>query len=527
MVKVTKTYFSNLPEGIMGWNLSTRYKILLDINNAVITNVSPNDFFKALSTELKNHFDYDRLSIFIYDKETQSLSHFTLADGIQPEGFEKNVRPLDSSSVARMVIQAEQPIIIKDLSKYKDQDSIIAMINANLTSTMAFPLIVRNQILGTMHMSFKKKPGAFKELSEILTDVANQVAIAVGNMVTFSQLIEEKQNLERDKRYLLTTSNDYNPNSFLYTSPAMIDLMKLAQSVAEIDAPLLLTGETGTGKDYIARFIHSISPRKNNLFVKVNCPALSASLFESELFGHVKGAFTGADTNRTGRFEMADKGIIFLDEIAELPANLQAKLLQVLQEHRFERVGDNKVIKTDFRLIVATNRNLSTLIEQGKFRQDLYYRLNMLQIRVPPLRERPEDISYLIKEMNQLESIAINRPAPKYKENVLQFLTSYHWPGNVRELKNLVRRFVILKPGEIISLSDIQNLVSTSQHQSKTPSDDLATLAESEKLCIKRALTKSRGIVGGIKGAAHLLGVPKSTLQYRINKHGLIPHDYS
>lgn len=511
----------------MRWNLTTRYRILLEINNAVITNVSTNDFFKALSAELRKHFDYDRLSIFLYDKEAQSLSYLTVADGVQPEGFEKSVRPLVSGTVARIVIQSKEPVIIKNISRYSNQPSIVAMANAGLTSTMAFPLIVRSRMLGTLHMSFKKTPPDFSELTEILTDVSKQVAIAVGNMVTFSELVEEKQNLEREKRYLMGATDDYQPNNLLYVSPAMVDIMKLAHSVADIDAPLLITGETGTGKDYIARYIHSISSRMDHLFIKVNCPVLTPTLFESELFGHAKGAFTGADTQRIGRFEMADKGVIFLDEIAELPAELQAKLLQVLQEHQFERVGDNRLIKTDFRLIAATNQDLTKFINEGKFRPDLYYRMNIIQIHVPPLRERREDIPYLIKKMNELESAELNRPAPEYTAKVLKYLTSYHWPGNVRELKNLVKRMVILKPGEIISLSDIQNLVSTTDHSAIRTHDNVTTLAESEKLCIERALIESKGSVGGSNGAAQILGVPKSTLQYRIRKCGLIPSDYA
>ena len=511
----------------MRWNLHTRYKILLEINNAVITNFSINDFFEALSNELRKHFEYDRLSIFIYDSDAQSLAYLTLADGVQPEGFEKVVRPLSSGAIAKMVIQSRAPVILEDIAKYSDHPSIVAMINAGLTSTMAFPLIVRNHVLGTMHMSFKKRPDNWADLKEIFTDVSNQVAIAVGNMATIAQLEKEKQNLEREKRYLMSSTDDYQPDNFLYVSQVMADIMKLVERVADIDAPLLITGETGTGKDYIARYIHSISPRRDHLFVKVNCPALTPSLFESELFGHVKGAFTGADTARIGRFEMADKGTIFLDEIAELPVDLQAKLLQVLQENQIERVGDNQQIKTNFRLIAATNRNLAESIEDGTIRQDLYYRLNIIQIQLPPLRERKKDIPYLIRKMNEMESVEINRQAPKYPDKVIDFLTEYHWPGNVRELKNLIKRMVILKPGEIVSLSDIHKLVNIGGQMDSESLTDVRTLAETEKRCIERTLVQTKGIVGGPEGAAKILDIPKSTLQYRLKKYGLKPSDYA
>ena len=511
----------------MHWSLTTRYKILLEINNAVITNTSRDDFFKALSKELKKHFYYDRLSIFLYDDEVRCLKYFTSADGIQPEGFTANTRPLASSAIANMVIQSLKPLIIDDLSRYSGHASIGSMVRAGLTSTMAFPLIVRNRILGTLHISFKVTPDFLSELFEILTDVSMQVAIAVGNMIAYTQLKDEKQHLEREKQYLMGAAEDYRPGNFIYASDAMVEIMKLVERVADIDAPVLITGETGTGKDYIARYLHFISPRNDHLFVKVNCPALPPSLFESELFGHAKGAFTGADSQRAGRFEMADKGTIFLDEIAELPVSLQAKLLQVIQEHQFERVGDSRPVKINFRLIAATNKNLSGRIRQEKFRQDLYYRLNIIQIHVPPLRERREDISFLIEHINKLEATEMNRPAPKYTEQAIEFLRAYHWPGNVRELKNIVKRMVILKPDETISLADIEKLVGTENSLNEKNNNDSYTLAESEHKCIERALIKCRGVVGGPNGAAHFLDVPKSTLQYRLKKYGFNPADYA
>jgi len=319
----------------MHWSLTTRYKILLEINNAVITNTSRDDFFKILSTELKKHFYYDRLSIFLYDDKNESLKYFTVADGIQPKGFAAKERPLAYGAIANMVIQSKTPLIIDDLARYTDHSSVGSMVNAGLKVTMAFPLIVRTRTLGTLHISFKETPDYLSELSQILKDVSKQVAIAVGNMIVYTRLINEKHSLEREKQYLIGASEDYRPENFVCTSPAMVEIMRLVKNVTDIDTPILITGETGTGKDYLARYIHSISPRRNHLFVKVNCPALPPSLFESELFGHAKGAFTGADSKRIGRFEAADKGTIFLDEIAELPVNLQAKLLQVLQESQF------------------------------------------------------------------------------------------------------------------------------------------------------------------------------------------------
>jgi transcriptional regulator with GAF, ATPase, and Fis domain len=516
----------NRRERGMRWGTEKRYKILLEITNTVITNTSRNDFFKTLARELKKHFNHDRLSIFLYDDVSKLLTHFTGADGVQPEAISDKVRPLARGVIANMVIQSQKPVIIKDLTSYADHATVSSMVEAGLKATMAFPLIVRNHILGTLHFSFEKVPNNLSDLSDILGEVSNQIAIAVGNMTAYNQLKDEKRDLEKKNSYLMGVFEDYQPEHFIHSSPAMVGIMKLVESVADVDSPILITGETGTGKDYLARYIHALSSRKNHRFVKVNCPALPSSLIESELFGHAKGAFTGADYKRVGRFEMADKGVIFLDEIAELPVNLQAKLLQVIQEQQFERIGDSQVTKVNFRLIAATNRDLSTLIDKGKFRQDLYYRLNIFQICMPPLRERKEDIRLLIEQINKFESSIIDRPAPVYTDSAIQFLSEYHWPGNIRELKNIIKRIVVLRPGAQISISDIEQFVDFENRPTVSDSRNVDSLAESENQCIKRALAKCRGVVGGPKGAANLLGIPKSTLQYRLKKLRIDPSEH-
>lgn len=301
--------------------------------------------------------------------------------------------------------------------------------------------------------------------------------------------------------------------------------MELVQQVAETDVSVLITGETGTGKDLVARHIHEISRRKDNLFVKINCPALASSLFESELFGHVKGAFTGADTSRTGRFEMADGGTVFLDEVGELPAELQAKLLNVMQDRRFEKVGESRSIYANFRVIAATNRDLENEIKAGRFRRDLYYRLNTVSVHLPPLRDRPEDIPLLVRTLNEKEAKKMNRPAPIYTQEVMKRLCGHCWPGNGREIKNLVTRMVILKPGTPITERDIEGLIPPVGGPSS--STKVKPLVEMERLHIEQALMETGGAVGGRNGAARLLGVPRSTLQYRIRKHGLAPRDYA
>jgi len=307
----------------------------------------------------------------------------------------------------------------------------------------------------------------------------------------------------------------------------MAETMRLIKRSADSDAAVLITGETGTGKDYLARCIHQMSPRREQLFIKVNCPALVSSLFESELFGHAKGAFTGAEQTRVGRFELANGGSVFLDEIAELPIALQAKLLHVLQDNHFERVGEHRPVDVDFRVIAATNKNLEEGIRNGQFRQDLFYRLNIVRVRVPPLRERLEDIGLLVEKLTQVQAKKTNRPEPVYSRGAIRKLGTYEWPGNVRELKNLVKRMMILRPGEKISENDIGKILSTANTNCRDLPNEVSTLADAQRQHIIRTMIKTRGVIGGSNGAARLLGLPRSTLQYRLKKLGIQPSDYT
>ncbi len=299
-------------------------------------------------------------------------------------------------------------------------------------------------------------------------------------------------------------------------------IMEIVDQVAGTDETILITGETGTGKDFLSRLIHDRSGRRDNLFVKTHCPGLTSSLFESELFGHAKGAFTGADRQRLGRFELADGGTIFLDEVGELPMGLQAKLLQVLQDKRIERVGESTSTEVDARIIAATNKNLIESVKAGQFRQDLFYRLETVTINVPPLRERLEDIPLLINLINVAESERMNRPAPVYTDDAIVFLCHYSWPGNVRELKNMVKRLIILNPGALINESEIKRTFPVTM-STVGQFKDFATRDQAERTHILEALVATGGVVGGKDGAARLLGIPRSTLQYRMKKLHINP----
>ncbi len=504
----------------MVWDTVTKYRLLLEINNAIVKETSRAGLFQALANEISKIFHYDRFSINLYDPETESLSYFATADGIAPAGISKGERPLTKGAIANAVVRSREPLILSDLSSHIYWASVRAMRSAGLNATMAYPLIVRDQVLGSIHFSFTRTPSNMDDLVDFITDLSGQVAIAVDNMLSHTKLQVLNEQLKLQKNYLLSQDQDGSGlGGLFYASQVMKEVMRQADILAKTDVSVLLTGETGTGKDLIARHIHNSSARCDALLVKVNCPALTGTLFESELFGHAKGAFTGALANRVGRFEMADGGTLFLDEIGDLDVGLQAKLLHVLQDGVFERVGDSRPISVDFRLISATNKELDACLLDKSFRSDLYYRLNTVSIHVPPLRERIDDIPILVDQLTTIQAQKTHRAEPQYSASALETMGRYTWPGNVRELKNLVKRLVIMRSGETVTERDIEAIISEVPFE---PEQGQMTLAEVERLHIRRTLTRTGGVVGGPHGAAALLGLPRSTLQYRMKKHGII-----
>jgi len=510
---------ANQGERKMTWNAAKRYRLLIEINNAIVKHTNRVNLFKALASEIKKTVSYDRFSINLYDANKRVLSYFSTAEGISPKAISDYERPLAQGAIAKAVIRSKEPVIIPDLKKRNYWASVRAMLEAGLTSSMAYPLITRGNVLGVLHFSFKKQPRKMEELSQFLTELSDVVAVAVDNMLVYSKLKEVNQSLVQQKQYLLERAEEaYRPESFYFNSSVMIEVMRQVELIAATDASVLITGETGTGKDFIARHIHRLSPRNGGLFVKVNCPALSTGLFESELFGHAKGAFTGAVAARAGRFAMANDGTIFLDEIGELSIELQAKLLHVLQDRYFERVGDSRPIEVNVRVIAATNRDMTRAIWRGKFRSDLFYRLNTVEVHLPPLRERLDDVPGLVQWLNRLESQKTNRLAPRYTHSAIKVLRGHLWPGNVRELKNLVKRMIIMRPGENISGKDVEIFVESGQ---PGKGEREFNLAAAERQHIEMVLANTNGQLGGKRGAASLLGIPRTTLQYRIKKLGI------
>ena len=504
---------------------SARYKILLDLNNAIISQTTREGLFHGLAREIHRIVNFDRFSIYVYEAESNSLSSFQMAEGITVSSMDEGPRPMNRGQVAQAVITSRQPLIIPDMSSHRHWATIRSMMEAGLRATMAFPLIARGNTVGSLHFSFKKAPKDIDELAGFLSDLSGQVALAVDNMLSHTKIMNLNSNLEQQKRFLLRQiAPPYDPQNFTYLSPAMRDIMHQLEVIAASEASVLITGETGTGKDHLANAIHALSPRRDALFVKVNCPALVPSLFESELYGHAKGAFTGANAKRIGRFEMANDGTVFLDEIGELPLTLQAKLLHVLQDGRFERVGDSRPVEVNFRVIAATNIDMQKALKEKTFRSDLYYRLNIVSFHIPPLRERVEEIEPLVRRLSQTQAESLHRAPPVFTGQAIESLKRHSWPGNVRELKNIINRLFIIHSGKTVTNRDIEPLLG--RGQAEAPSGH-QTLFEAEHAHLVKTLSLTKGLVGGPGGAAALLGVPKSTLQYRLRKHDLNPKDFT
>ena len=396
--------------------------------------------------------------------------------------------------------------------------------SAGVVAAGARPLEFRGELIGVVGMMSKRTfdPQAF----ELLGIFADQAAMAIKSAYVFTELERYKERLEIENAYLkeeIRTERGFE--EIVGHSSTLRAVLRKVKQVAPVDTTVLLTGETGTGKELIARAIHSLSPRKDRSMVKINCGAIPHGVVESELFGHEKGAFTGALQRRLGRFELADKGTLFMDEAGELPLDTQVKLLRVLQEQEFERLGGVRAIKTDVRLVAATNRDLEVEVADGRFRPDLFYRLNVFPIRIPALRERPDDIPLLVRHFLAHFQRKLAKSLRGVTPGSMDRLMAYPWPGNIRELQNVLERACVLARGPIV---DVVTALGGAGHVDKAVpdaipvvDDRLLTLDEHEQMQIRRALDAAGGKLHGPGGAAEMLGINASTLRSRMEKHGM------
>lgn len=505
---------------------------------------SRSTFFQSLSRLLQQQFNFDRLCINLYDPNSEMLSYFSAAEGTMVNSLSP-VRKAEKNTVAGHVIATRKPVVITDIAQHFAESVLHPMAEAGLSTTMAFPLVLNDDILGTLHCSFVRKPDNLYAIMELFLELSPYVAVCLGALLALEHLEQGGAPSSLQLSCALPEANE----TFIFESPKMRRFMAMVNKVAQLDIPILLLGETGTGKTHLARHIHAVGKRATQNFVRVNCPALSTSLFESEIFGHAKGAFTGASTKRIGRIELAHDGTLFLDEIAELSQEMQSKLLHVLDEQCFERVGESISLAVDARLVTATNVDAKQAMAQGKLRRDFYYRLSACTLELPPLRERPEDVPVLSNFfINQL-CAQHGLPKPDGITKMTDCLLDHHWPGNIRELRNVLSKILLKNciSGELTTDDirevlnkegdDIQKLESLQPasgeavfgNDSPRPApkpvrsvpDGSSRLEDLERQHILDTLHRTRGVVSGSKGAAALLGLPRSTLQHRMRKLGI------
>jgi len=498
------------------------YQTILKINNAIINQRTREGLFQEITKVLEPVFHFDRISILVTQPSEGIWHYFSPARGVTIPGFPTDQYPITKGTVPYKAMSEKKTIIV-NIPNDLHPVEVKSMLESGLTLLICTPLINRDQAIGSIQFSYKKRLSLSQNEIYLFEKVSQQIALAVDNMLAYENLGSLKDKLAEEKFYLkkridtLAESED-----IVCASSIMNRLMDDIRNVAPTDSSVLITGETGTGKDLIARNIHRLSKRSHNTFIKVNCAALVPTLIESELFGHEKGAFTGAISRKIGRFEIANDSTLFLDEISELPINTQAKLLQVLQERKFERVGGSKTLSTNARIIAASNQELNIWVKEKRFRDDLYYRLSTFPIYVPALRERNEDIPLLVSHFINKYCSKLNRMTPHFDKDAMEILLHYHWPGNIRELENFIERIIILKSNQPVKGTDVRAILPVSVEYEKA----VSTLEEVEKKHIEDSLKKTKGIVGGVHGAAKLLGIKRPTLQYRMKKLGINPSDY-
>ncbi len=494
-------------------------RTLLAVAEAIASHRDLHALFHDLADRLRQVVRFDYLILVLHDAATNMMRRHILetseASPVQAPG----ALPVDEGP-AGWVWQTQQPLIVSNLAEETRWPRLLELVRPlEMHSICDLPLTTARQRLGAL--AFLSKQVATYDSADVdfLQLVANQVAVAVENALAFECIEKLKEKLTREKIYLEEEiRTEHNFDEIVGESAALRRVLKEVETVAPTDSTVLIRGETGTGKELIARALHQLSPRRDRTFVKINCAAIPTGLLESELFGHEKGAFTGAITQKVGRFELAHQGTLFLDEVGDIPPELQPKLLRVLQEQEFERLGSTRTVRVDVRLVAATNRDLAQMAVHGQFRNDLYYRLNVFPVILPPLRERREDIPRLVRHFAQKVARRMGRQIETVPTEAMDALVAYPWPGNVRELENVVERAVILSPGPTLHINrdDLKTAAAA-----ELPSGAAVTLADAERDHIIGVLRETGWVLGGPNGAAARLAMKRTTLQSKMKKLGI------
>jgi formate hydrogenlyase transcriptional activator len=499
-----------------------RLHMLLEVNNTLVTNRDLQELFPAISGFIRKMVRYDYASVAVYDESAHSLSLYPL-DSPLTTGLagQDTTLPVRDTPAGRALMERETKIFTREDLLGIQSSFVSQMLEHGIESLCCIPLTTRKGELGTLNLASRDTRAFAPQDVGFLQQIAAQVAVALDNARAYREIAQLTEKLASERLYLEEEiRSELNFEEIVGESAALKRVLSQARTVAPSDATVLILGDTGTGKELIARAIHRMSSRKERLMVKLNCAAIPTGLLESELFGHEKGAFTGAISQKVGRLELSDNGSLFLDEVGDIPLELQPKLLRVLQDQEFERLGSTRTIKVDIRMVAATNRDLARTVAEREFRSDLYYRLNVFPIRMPSLSERKTDIPLLVRHFVQKFSRGMNKQIEIIPSATMSALVNWEWPGNVRELENLMERSVILSEGPVL------NAPLAELRTGGAGMDSDGTLESLERQYIIRVLRETSGVIAGPRGAAVRLGMKRTTLQSRILKMGISRQEY-
>jgi formate hydrogenlyase transcriptional activator len=494
-----------------------RVQLLLEVNNAVVSHLDLREVFTAVSACLRKVIQHDGSALALCDTDTRRYRVHVLDFTNEKEFVEEGQVTPDCKCPSDRAFTTRKPVIYRkrDLETLAIESEITRrLLYQGVRSLCSVPLLSRDKVFGTLDVMRSREDDFTPAESELLSQVAQQIAIAVENALVYQEIAALKERLSKEKLYLEEEiKTEYNFEEIIGESVTLRKVLKQVEVVAPTDSTVLVLGETGTGKELIARALHDRSGRRERTFVKMNCAAIPTGLLESELFGHERGAFTGAIAQKVGRFELADGGTLFLDEVGDISLELQSKLLRVLQEQEFERLGSTRTIKVNVRLVAATNRDLVQMIAGKEFRSDLYYRLNVFPLTVPALRDRREDIPLLVRYFAQKFARRMNKKIDSIPTEGMTTLSRYHWPGNIRELENLIERAVILSQGAelYLPLAELKTVTNAE-------AQPITSLEAAERDHIMRALQAAKWTIGGPAGAAAKLGMKRTTLQSKMQK---------
>jgi len=495
--------------------------LLLQVTNALISKLEISDLLVAISASIQQLKPHLFASLAFYDPAIRKLRMQALKTIPGKEQPQETLIPLEHTPAGKAFVARESVLLNHMETQDFDRDIIRQWVARGVKSACWLPIVSHDRPLGVLTVASEREAAFTQEDVSLLSRIANQVAVALDNALALRQLSELQDRLSQEKLYLeeeLRTKHNFE--EIIGESPALKRVLTQVETVAATDSTVLLLGETGTGKELIARAIHNLSPRRERAFVRLSCAAIPLGLLESELFGHQKGAFTGAITQKVGRLELAHQGTLLLDEVGDIPLEIQPKLLRALQEKEFERLGSTRTIPVDVRMIAATNRNLAKMVEDGQFRSDLYYRLKVFPVTVPALRERLEDIPRLVRHFVEKLARRMSKRIDTVPDETMRVLSRWPWPGNVRELENFIERAVILSHGPILR-APLKELESAPEAKSA----GTATLKAAEREHIIRALRETGGVIGGLHGAAARLGIPRTTLHNKMRKLGIFRKD--